>query len=263
MAQSPVAIPHANVETSEEEAPGAGENSHEIDEHEHSSQRAPWLRAMLMGALDGLMSTASVMLGVGGGTGDLRSMRLAGIAAGIAGALSMFLGEYASVAAQRDTEAADIKKERDMQAMGPEARAHELDELTQIYVNRGLCYSTAKQVAQQLTDKDVIRAHARDELGIDVEDLSNPLQAGVVDMVSFILGALVPVLCGSFIHDSNMRIVSVAAASVLACFILGFVSARLSGVKIAISTFRVTFFGTATLAATYLAAIGFSKLGVE
>lgn len=104
------------------------------------------LRAMLMGALDGVLSVASVMLGVGGGSGDLQYMRLAGLAAWIAGALSMFLGEYASVAAQRDSEAADIEKEKDMQAQGPEARAHELDELTQIYVNRGLCYDTARKV---------------------------------------------------------------------------------------------------------------------
>lgn len=104
------------------------------------------LRAMLMGALDGVLSVASVMLGVGGGSGDLQYMRLAGLAAWMAGALSMFLGEYASVAAQRDSEAADIEKEKDMQAQGPEARAHELDELTQIYVNRGLCYDTARKV---------------------------------------------------------------------------------------------------------------------
>ncbi|KAG1662054.1 hypothetical protein FOA52_005301 [Chlamydomonas sp. UWO 241] len=178
-------------------------HSEEPDEHEHTSQRSPWLRAMMMGALDGLLSVASVMLGVGGGTGDLRSMRLAGIAACLAGALSMFLGEYASVSAQRDSEAADIEKERQMQNAGPVERAHEQEELAQIYVNRGLTPELARQVAEELTAHDVIRAHARDELGIDLDDMADPLQAGLVDMVSFVLGAAIPLLVGSFIQDSH------------------------------------------------------------
>eukprot|EP00195_Chlamydomonas_chlamydogama_P016273 CAMPEP_0202897294 /NCGR_PEP_ID=MMETSP1392-20130828/6089_1 /ASSEMBLY_ACC=CAM_ASM_000868 /TAXON_ID=225041 /ORGANISM="Chlamydomonas chlamydogama, Strain SAG 11-48b" /LENGTH=290 /DNA_ID=CAMNT_0049582893 /DNA_START=66 /DNA_END=938 /DNA_ORIENTATION=- len=234
----------------------------EDDEHTHTSQRSPWLRAMMMGALDGLLSVASVMLGVGGGSGDLRAMRLAGLAAWIAGALSMFLGEYASVAAQRDAEKADIEKEREMQGT-PETRAHELEELTLIYVNRGLCYDTARQVAEQLTEVDVIRAHARDELGIDMDDLSNPLQAGLVDMIAFTVGSAVPLAVGSFITDDFMRMVSVAAASVLACAAFGYIAAHLSGVRVAVGTVRVLLVGVITLAATYGVGVGFSKLGVQ
>lgn len=232
------------------------------DEHVHSIKRSPWLRAAMMGMLDGLLSVASVMLGVGGGTGNLEAMRLAGVAAWVAGALSMFLGEYASVAAQRDSEHADVEKERQMQGTA-ETRAHELEELAQIYVNRGLCYDTAKKVAEQLSASDVIKAHARDELGIDLDDLANPLQAGLVDMGTFTLGAAVPLLAGSFLSDNQARLIAVAASSVLACALSGFLAAKLSGVKVAVGTARVVVVGTVTLAATYGVGYGFSKLESE
>jgi len=212
---------------------------------------------MMMGALDGLLSVAAVMLGVGGGTGDLNSMRLAGIAAWIAGALSMFMGEYASVAAQRDAEAADIEKERLMQQT-PEHRAHEQEELAQIYVNRGLSLETARQVAEQLSAKDAVRAHARDELGIDVDDMSNPLQAGLVDLLAFTVGAGIPLLVGAFIPDNLTRLLSVGGASVFACALFGFVAAVLSGVKVWVGTLRVLVVGTISLVVTWGVGYGFS-----
>ncbi|GAX76928.1 hypothetical protein CEUSTIGMA_g4375.t1 [Chlamydomonas eustigma] len=234
-------------------------SSHEVDEHVHTSQRSPWLRAMMIGALDGLLSVAAVMLGVGGGTGDLNSMRLAGIAAWIAGALSMFLGEYASVAAQRDSEATDIEKERQQQQT-PEQRAHEQEELAQIYVNRGLSLQTAREVAAQLSAKDAVRAHARDELGIDVDDMSNPLQAGLVDMLAFTAGAAVPLVVGAFIPDNLTRLLCVGGASVLACAAFGLVAAFLSGVRVVVGTFRVCAVGTITLVATWGVGYGFSQV---
>uniref|UniRef100_A0A7S2QV40 Uncharacterized protein n=1 Tax=Chlamydomonas chlamydogama TaxID=225041 RepID=A0A7S2QV40_9CHLO len=222
----------------------------EDDEHTHTSQRSPWLRAMMMGALDGLLSVASVMLGVGGGSGDLRAMRLAGLAAWIAGALSMFLGEYASVAAQRDAEKADIEKEREMQGT-PETRAHELEELTLIYVNRGLCYDTARQVAEQLTEVDVIRAHARDELGIDMDDLSNPLQAAVVSAIACTIGACVPLLAGAFIADSDTRVLAVVGATAAGCLAFGVTASALGGAGVMRGGLRVLVGGCLSMGVTY------------
>ncbi len=117
-----------------------------------------------------------------------------GISAWVAGALALAAGEYISVSSQRDCEESDIQKEKDMQALGPAARAHELEELAEIYVNRGLDRGLARQVAEELTAHDVIRAHARDELGIDVDELQNPTQAAVVSAVACTLGAAIPLL---------------------------------------------------------------------
>eukprot|EP00775_Hariotina_reticulata_P000676 gene676-974_t len=147
--------------------------------HEHFSSRTGWLRAFVLGANDGLISVAALMLGVGAGSDQLHTMQLSGIAALVAGACSMACGEYISVASQKDAEEADIEKERLEQLKGPDARERELDELTQIYVNRGLNEVLARQVAMELSAHDVVKAHARDELGIDVDDLANPLQASL------------------------------------------------------------------------------------
>ena len=200
----------------------------EPDEHLHFSQRAPWLRAGVLGATDGLVSVASLMIGVGGGSSALHLMILAGLAGLVGGALSMAVGEYISVASQKDAEQvklstlpvtliaspaashveriyasyinsiqfsnnafvimqADIEKEKQMQAKGPAARQHELEELAAIYRSRGLSKPLAQQVAMELTEKDVIRAHARDELGIDIDDLSNPLKASVASAFAFLV----------------------------------------------------------------------------
>ena len=185
----------------------------EYDEHVHHSNRAPWLRALVLGANDGLVSVAALLMGVGSGSTDLSVLRLSGVAALIAGALSMAAGEYVSVASQRDAEQADIDKEILEQLKGPEAQARELEELTLIYVDRGVPQELAKQVAVALTEQDVIRAHARDELGIDMDTMANPLQAAVVSAFSFCFGAMLPLLSGIFISSSTWRLVAIALST--------------------------------------------------
>ncbi|KAG2454701.1 hypothetical protein HYH02_000538 [Chlamydomonas schloesseri] len=226
-------------------------SSEEIDEHEHYTHRNPWLRAFVLGANDGLVSVAALMLGVGGGSDDLAAMRLAGIASWVAGALSMALGEYVSVASQRDTEEADIEKERQQQAKGPAAQAHELQELTDIYISRGLTRELARQVAEQLTEKDVIRAHARDELGIDLDAMANPLQAAVVSCVAFTAGAIIPLLAGSFIHNPVARLAAVAVVAVIGLAVFGLTGSLLGGAKWFRGALRVVIGGCLAMAITF------------
>ncbi|KAG2495637.1 hypothetical protein HYH03_006237 [Edaphochlamys debaryana] len=221
------------------------------DEHIHYINRSPWLRAFILGANDGLVSVAALMLGVGGGSEALQTMRLAGIAAWIAGALSMAVGEYISVASQRDTEEADIEKERVQQRKGPAARARELQELADIYVGRGLSPELARQVAEQLTEKDVIRAHARDELGIDMDELANPLQAAVVSALAFTAGAALPLGAGVFIADPKMRLIAVAVAAMIGLVVFGLTGSLLGGAKPIVGALRVLVGGCIALAITY------------
>jgi VIT1/CCC1 family predicted Fe2+/Mn2+ transporter len=185
----------------------------ELCDHTHHSNRAPWLRALVLGANDGLVSVAALLMGVGSGSSDLDFLRLSGVAALISGALSMAAGEYVSVSSQRDAERADIEKEILEQLKGPEAQARELDELTQIYTERGVPQELARQVAVALTEKDVIRAHARDELGIDIDELANPLQAAVVSALCFSFGAALPLLSAIFLSDPQMRLLAIALST--------------------------------------------------
>ncbi|MEW5302626.1 MAG: hypothetical protein WDW36_005391 [Sanguina aurantia] len=230
------------------------------DEHVHYSQRSPWLRAFVLGVNDGLVSVAALMLGVGGADASLQGMRLAGIAGWLACSLSMGLGEYVSVAAQTDSEIADIEKERAEQARGPAARAHELDELTQIYVQRGLSLGLAKQVAAEFTEKDVIRAHARDELGIDLDQMSNPIQAALVSMVACTLGSAAPLLAGSFIDDYVHRIICVVLVSAAAMALSGWLGAALGGARVWVGTLRCFIGGVLAMGATYGLGVGFGML---
>ena len=185
----------------------------ELCDHTHHSNRAPWLRALVLGANDGLVSVAALLMGVGSGSTDLAVLRLSGIAALISGALSMAAGEYVSVSSQKDAEKADIEKEILEQLKGPEAQLRELDELTQIYVDRGVPADLARQVAVALTEKDVIRAHARDELGIDIDELSNPLQAAVVSALCFAFGAALPLLSAIFLNNPTNRLIAIALST--------------------------------------------------
>lgn len=191
-------------------------------EHVHHSNRAPWLRAMVLGANDGLVSVAALLMGVSAGDDDLRFMRLSGVAGLIAGALSMAVGEYVSVSSQRDAEKADIHKEIQEQLKGPEAQARELDELTEIYVSRGIPRNLARQVAEHLTENDVIRAHARDELGIDLDELANPWQASIVSAICFSSGAAIPLLAGAFLADQTSRLISISLATTAGLYVVGF-----------------------------------------
>ncbi|KAG2436324.1 hypothetical protein HXX76_006634 [Chlamydomonas incerta] len=221
------------------------------DEHVHYSHRLPWLRAFVLGATDGLVSVAALMLGVGGGSESLTTLRLAGIAAWIAGALSMAVGEYISVASQRDTEMADVEKERQQQAKGPAARARELAELAEIYVGRGLTPELARQVAEQLTEKDVIRAHARDELGIDLDEMANPLQAACVSALAFTAGALIPLLGGAFVTDARIRLAVVAVSATLGLLAFGLAGSIMGGAKPLIGSIRVLVGGCLAMGITF------------
>ena len=155
---------------------------------EHKSQRSNWLRAAVLGVNDGIVSVSSIMLGVLAASASHATILTSGVAALAAGALSMAMGEYVSVSSQKDSEQADIDIESRSLATNPDG---ELAELTHIYVERGLDEQLAQQVAQQLHDHDAVAAHARDELGIDHEDLANPAQAAAASAVSFSIGAIV------------------------------------------------------------------------
>jgi len=242
---------------SEEEGSDVG-----LCEHKHYSHRSPWLRAMVLGANDGLVSIASLMLGVGAVKNDAKSMIVSGIAGLVAGACSMAIGEFVSVFSQRDSELADVEKERQEHMKGPEARARELEELTQIYVARGLSYSLTKQVAEELTLGDALKAHARDELGIDMDELSNPMQAAVASAVAFSLGAAIPLLAGSFIVDTKYRIVSIVVTSTFALAGFGAVGARLGGAGLFKAAIRVLIGGWIAMLITYGVLRLCSKIGV-
>eukprot|EP00667_Euglena_gracilis_P018334 EG_transcript_19464 len=219
--------------------------------HDHYSQRSPWLRAFVLGANDGLVVTAALMLGFSGGTNNLGTIQLAGVASWIAGALSMALGEYVSVSSQRDAETADIAKERLAHSKGDAAAAWELQELTNIYVERGLSEPLARQVAEELTSKDAIRAHARDELGIDVDALPNPWQAAFVSALAFTMGAAIPLLAGCFLGNATMRAISVVIATLAGLAVFGSLGAWLGGANPAIGALRVVVGGGAAMGATY------------
>eukprot|EP00878_Enallax_costatus_P009907 GHUV01010344.1.p1 GENE.GHUV01010344.1~~GHUV01010344.1.p1 ORF type:complete len:263 (+),score=54.54 GHUV01010344.1:301-1089(+) len=219
--------------------------------HVHYSHRAPWLRAFVLGANDGLVSVASLMLGVGAGTEALRAVQLSGLAGMVAGALSMACGEYISVASQKDTEEADIEKERLEQLKGPEAQQRELDELAAIYMQRGLREDLAKQVATELTAHDVIRAHARDELGIDMDDLANPLQASLTSALAFSLGAAIPLLAGAFVADALIRVLAVTVAATAGLILMGGLGAYLGDASVWKGSARVLIGGWLAMALTY------------
>ena len=168
--------------------------NHPVPRHEgHKSHRAAWLRAAVLGADDGIVSTASLMLGVAAAHSSKQAVLTAGVAGLIAGALSMAAGEYVSVSSQRDAERADLRMERRELAENPDAEEHELAD---IYIRRGLDPKLAMQVARQLHARDALAAHARDELGIDHETLANPMQAAASSATSFTAGGLVPVAIG-------------------------------------------------------------------
>lgn len=187
------------------------------------SGRLNWLRAGVLGANDGIVSTAGVVVGFAGATSDRGAIILAGIAALSAGAMSMAAGEYVSVSTQRDSERALIKLERQELQDDPEG---ELAELAQMYEHKGLSHGLARQVAAELTAKDPLRAHADIELGIDPDDLTNPWAAAGASMAAFIVGALLPLLTITFSPESLRTLVTVGAVAV-ALVVTGWASARL------------------------------------
>lgn len=191
----------------------------------HRSQRAPWLRAAVLGANDGIVSTAGLVVGVATANADELAILTAGIAGLVAGALSMAAGEYVSVSSQRDSERADIDLEtRLIAADGAGKRA----QLADIYVRRGLNKDLAVQVAKQLHEHDAVAAHARDELGIDHESLSNPWQAALSSATSFTIGAMLPVLAAVIWHG-RYGVWAIVAVALVALAISGAIGALIGG----------------------------------
>lgn len=216
----------------------------------HRTHRIGWLRAAVLGANDGIVSTASLVLGVAAAEATPKSIFIAGVAGLVAGAMSMAAGEYVSVSSQADTERADIDRERKELATDPE---HEHTELTSIYVERGLDKALAEAVATQLMAHDALGAHARDELGISEVLAARPIQAALASAGTFSAGAVLPLLIVLLVPTSAvMWAVSVSSLVFLA--LLGALAARTGGSSVMTSVVRVTFWGTLAMALT--AAVG-------
>ena len=212
----------------------------------HRSQRASWLRAAVLGADDAIVSTASLMIGVAAADADKHAILISGVAGLFAGALSMAAGEFVSVSSQRDAEQADIELERFELDEQPRA---ELDELTLIYVHRGLDRELARRVAEQLSARDRLGAHLRDELGIDQHALSRPLQAAWISAFSFGCFATVPILA-LLAAPASSRIPAIAALSLLSLAVLGAIGARLGGAPMTRAALRVCVGGSLAMAVT-------------
>lgn len=212
----------------------------------HYSQRSGWLRAAVLGANDGIVSTASLVLGVAAAGTAHADILLAGTAGLVAGAMSMAAGEYVSVSSQADSERADLARER---ASLQNNRAFELEELTSIYVERGLDPALAAQVAQQLTEHDALGAHARDELGLTETHAARPLQAAFASALTFSLGAALPLVLALLAPLSHLHFV-IGAGSLATLGILGALAAYAGGAPIGRGILRVTFWGAAAMAAT-------------
>jgi VIT1/CCC1 family predicted Fe2+/Mn2+ transporter len=216
----------------------------------HRSQRATWLRAAVLGADDAIVSTASLLIGVAASAASMHALLVTGVAALVAGSMSMAVGEYVSVSSQRDAERADIELEERQLEHEPHA---ELNELTLIYVKRGLDHELARKVAEQLTAHDQLTTHLRDELGIDPDSLARPIQAAWISALSFGSFALVPIVA-LLLSPANLRIASVAALSLLSLATLGALGAHLGGAPRARAALRVCMGGSLAMAVT--AAIG-------
>ncbi len=222
--------------------------SNTIHHEVHRIQKIGWLRAAVLGANDGIVSTASLILGVAAASSSSEAILVAGTAGLVAGALSMAAGEYVSVSSQADTEKADLAKE-----------AHELEhnteferiELKQIYIERGLDDNLADQVATQLMQHDAIGAHARDELGIFDLTKAKPLQAAVTSAIAFALGAALPLAVSVSININEIS-TAVPVASILSLAGLGVIAAKLGGAPVKNSVARIVFWGAGAMMLTHL-----------
>jgi len=212
----------------------------------HRTHRVGWLRATVLGANDGIVSTASLIVGVAAAESSRSSVLVAGMAGLVAGAMSMAAGEYVSVSSQADTEGADLERERKELASDAD---HEQAELAAIYVTRGLDPELAKEVATQLMTKDGLSAHARDELGISDTLTARPVQAAFASAGSFIAGAVLPLLLVFFVPRAALTW-SVSVSSLLFLALLGAVAARAGGSPIGNSVIRVTFWGALAMGLT-------------
>ena len=216
----------------------------------HRAHRVGWLRAAVLGANDGIVSTASLIIGVAAASATQDSILIAGVAGLVAGAMSMAAGEYVSVSSQSDTEKADLELERESLEQNFE---FERDELAEIYEGRGLDPALAKQVADQLMAHDALGAHARDEIGISETVNAQPVQAAFSSAGTFVVGAALPLMVAWAIPGPQL-ILAVAAASLVFLALLGGLAARAGGAPIIVGSIRVTFWGALAMGLT--AAVG-------
>jgi VIT1/CCC1 family predicted Fe2+/Mn2+ transporter len=208
--------------------------------------RIGWLRAAVLGANDGIISTASLITGVAAASAHRSDVLVAGIAALVAGAMSMASGEYVSVSSQADTEAADLKRETAELAAQP---GFELQELTQIYMKRGVERGLARQVAEQLMARDALEAHARDELGISEMTAARPVQAALTSAITFSIGAAAPLIVAA-LSPADLIVPCTAGASLLVLALLGAIGAQAGGADKWKAIARVTFWGALAMAVT-------------
>lgn len=216
----------------------------------HRTHRVGWLRAAVLGANDGIVSTASLLVGVAAAQAAREDVLLAGVAGLVAGAMSMAAGEYVSVCAQRDTEAADLERERRELELDPD---HEHAELAGIYTERGVHPETARQVAEQMMARDALAAHARDELGISEVMSARPIEAASASASTFALGAFVPLATAAF-SPYRLLVPGVALAALGSLALLGALAARAGGASSRRGTARVVFWGALAMLVT--AAVG-------
>ncbi|WP_051116341.1 VIT1/CCC1 transporter family protein [Amycolatopsis nigrescens] len=223
------------------------EQAHDGEHHEDIGGRLNWLRAGVLGANDGIVSVAGLVVGVAGATTERTSILVAGVAGLVAGALSMAGGEYVSVSTQRDTERALLRLEKQELKTMPEAEEREL---AGIYEQRGLSPALAAEVARELTEKDALQAHADAELRIDPDNLTSPWQAAWASFGSFSIGALLPLLAIA-LPPVSLRVWACAAAVVAGLALTGFVSARLGNAGPARAVLRNVGVGAITMLVTY------------
>lgn len=212
----------------------------------HRNQRIGWLRAAVLGANDGILSTASLVLGIAATGAEPKTILITGVAGLVAGSMSMAAGEYVSVSSQSDTERADIEKERMELAAQPD---HEHAELAAIYVARGLDANTAKTVATQLTAHDALGAHSRDELGISDATVAQPVQAALASATAFAMGAALPLIVVLLVPSAQLKL-AVAVSSLVFLAALGSLAAKVGGSSVATAAMRVTFWGALAMALT-------------
>lgn len=231
---------------------------HPVHVERHFTQRIGWLRAAVLGANDGIVSTAALIVGVAAAESTRHSILVAGFAGLVAGAMSMAAGEYVSVSSQADTEKADLARERRELAETP---ALELEELRRIYVERGLDPDLARRVAEQLTAHDVLAAHARDELGITEAQVARPIQAALASAATFSVGAALPLILAAIV-PSTLLIAVVSAGSLISLAALGAVAAHAGGASRVRGALRVTFWSALALALTAIVGHLFGTTGV-
>jgi VIT1/CCC1 family predicted Fe2+/Mn2+ transporter len=232
-------------------------NRHRRHVEHHRTDRIGWLRAAVLGANDGIVSTASLLVGVAVAHQSHSTILLTGVAGLVAGAMSMAAGEYVSVHSQADTEAADLARERSEIEGDPAA---EQRELTAIYVGRGLSYPLAHQVAEQLMAHDALAAHARDELGIAPGQQARPVQAALASAASFSVGAALPLAVAALASGPSLA-VWIAVTSLVFLCVLGALAARAGGANVVVGTWRVAFWGALAMAITAGAGTLFGAVG--